>query len=172
VDILGIGPLELIVILILALVVFGPDRLPEIGAKLGKGLRSMRRATREFSKEIEEARQAIEAPVEEIKKPLEEIEKPLQEIKTLAQAAQSLKTPGKAIKQSITQELLSPGDKTLSHPQGAPAQETKPTDEMACDTTPPFAPTQTPVESIEPVASSAATPAVTSNPPDEQAAKG
>ena len=35
-DILGIGPLELILILIVALMVFGPDRLPEIGAKLGR----------------------------------------------------------------------------------------------------------------------------------------
>jgi sec-independent protein translocase protein TatA len=32
VDIFGIGPLELILVLILALVVFGPDKLPDIGA--------------------------------------------------------------------------------------------------------------------------------------------
>ena len=35
-EILGIGPMELILILIVALMVFGPDKLPQIGAKLGR----------------------------------------------------------------------------------------------------------------------------------------
>ncbi len=48
-ELFGIGPMELILVLFLAMLVFGPDRLPEMGARLGKGLRSMRRATREFS---------------------------------------------------------------------------------------------------------------------------
>lgn len=37
-----IGPLELLVILIIALVVFGPKRLPELGASLGRGIREFR----------------------------------------------------------------------------------------------------------------------------------
>ena len=41
-DIFGIGPMELIVILILLLLVFGPNRLPEMGARLGRALRDMR----------------------------------------------------------------------------------------------------------------------------------
>lgn len=35
----NIGPLEILVVLIIALVVFGPKRLPELGASLGKGIR-------------------------------------------------------------------------------------------------------------------------------------
>lgn len=35
----NIGPLEIIVVLIIALVVFGPKRIPELGSSLGKGIR-------------------------------------------------------------------------------------------------------------------------------------
>jgi sec-independent protein translocase protein TatA len=38
----NVGPLELIVVLIIALVVFGPKRLPELGRSLGKGIREFR----------------------------------------------------------------------------------------------------------------------------------
>ncbi|HEX4752846.1 MAG TPA: twin-arginine translocase TatA/TatE family subunit [Solirubrobacterales bacterium] len=34
----NIGPLEIIVVLIIALVVFGPKKLPELGRSLGKGI--------------------------------------------------------------------------------------------------------------------------------------
>ncbi|MBW8059370.1 MAG: twin-arginine translocase TatA/TatE family subunit [Solirubrobacterales bacterium] len=38
----NIGPLELVVVLIIALVVFGPKRLPELGRSLGRGIREFR----------------------------------------------------------------------------------------------------------------------------------
>ncbi len=38
----GIGPLEVVVVLIIALVVFGPKRLPELGKSLGDGIREFR----------------------------------------------------------------------------------------------------------------------------------
>ncbi len=38
----NIGPLEIIVVLIIALIVFGPKRLPELGRSLGKGIREFR----------------------------------------------------------------------------------------------------------------------------------
>ena len=34
----NIGPLEICIVLIIALVVFGPKRLPELGKSLGKGI--------------------------------------------------------------------------------------------------------------------------------------
>jgi sec-independent protein translocase protein TatA len=36
------GPLEIVVILIIALIVFGPKRLPELGRSLGKGIREFK----------------------------------------------------------------------------------------------------------------------------------
>lgn len=38
----SVGPMELIVILIIALVVLGPKKLPEAGKSLGKGLREFK----------------------------------------------------------------------------------------------------------------------------------
>ena len=38
----NIGPLEIIVVLIIALIVFGPKRLPELGRSLGKGIREFK----------------------------------------------------------------------------------------------------------------------------------
>ena len=49
----NIGPTELIIILVLALIVFGPQRLPEIGRSIGRSLREFRRASDEIRGEIE-----------------------------------------------------------------------------------------------------------------------
>jgi len=40
----GIGVPELIVIMVIALVIFGPGKLPEIGSALGKGIRDFKKA--------------------------------------------------------------------------------------------------------------------------------
>ena len=38
----NIGPLELAIVLIIALVIFGPKRLPDLGKSLGKGMREFK----------------------------------------------------------------------------------------------------------------------------------
>lgn len=50
----GMGPWELILILIIALVVFGPSKLPEVGQALGKGLKEFRRAANAVKEEVKE----------------------------------------------------------------------------------------------------------------------
>lgn len=47
----NIGMPELILILVIALVVFGPGKLPEIGKALGKGIQEFKRASSEVIKE-------------------------------------------------------------------------------------------------------------------------
>ncbi|KAB2958502.1 MAG: twin-arginine translocase TatA/TatE family subunit, partial [Thermoanaerobaculia bacterium] len=50
------GPLgvpELLFILVLALLLFGPKRLPEIGRTIGKGMAEFRRATNDLKRTIE-----------------------------------------------------------------------------------------------------------------------
>ena len=39
------GPLELIVILVIALVILGPGKLPDVGSALGKSIREFRKAS-------------------------------------------------------------------------------------------------------------------------------
>jgi len=49
-----LGPLglpELIVILVILILIFGANRLPEIGRGLGKGIRNFKQATREGANE-------------------------------------------------------------------------------------------------------------------------
>ena len=38
----NIGPLEIIILLVIVLVIFGPKRLPELGRGLGKGMREFK----------------------------------------------------------------------------------------------------------------------------------
>jgi len=40
----NIGPMELLVVLIIALVVLGPKKLPEVGRSVGKGMREFKGA--------------------------------------------------------------------------------------------------------------------------------
>ncbi|MBX6423579.1 twin-arginine translocase TatA/TatE family subunit [Thermosulfurimonas sp. F29] len=54
----GLGTQELLVILFLAFLLFGAKRLPEIGAGLGKGIRSFKQALREA--EVEEEVEKLE----------------------------------------------------------------------------------------------------------------
>lgn len=50
---LNIGPQELLLILVVALLVVGPRRLPELARSLGKGIRELRRAQDEVRKTIQ-----------------------------------------------------------------------------------------------------------------------
>ena len=43
------GPIELIIILVIALVFIGPGRLPDVGAALGKSIREFRKASSDIS---------------------------------------------------------------------------------------------------------------------------
>ncbi len=51
-NIFGIGLPEMIVILVIALLIFGPKKLPEIGRSLGKTIRSFQEASKEFESEF------------------------------------------------------------------------------------------------------------------------
>ena len=61
----GIGPTELIIILVIALLVLGPKRLPELAAGLGKGLAEFRRATADINAELDDARRSVEEQTRE-----------------------------------------------------------------------------------------------------------
>lgn len=50
----NIGPLELLMILVIVLVIFGAKRVPEIGASFGKGIREFKRSLSDVDRQIRE----------------------------------------------------------------------------------------------------------------------
>jgi TatA/E family protein of Tat protein translocase len=49
----GIGPTELIIILVLALIVIGPKKLPDLAKALGKGMAEFKKASREIKESLD-----------------------------------------------------------------------------------------------------------------------
>ena len=71
---IGIG--ELVIVFVIALVVIGPDKLPEYARQLGKALSELRRSTAGLNDEI---KKDVIAPLNEAAKPLKEAVEPLNE---------------------------------------------------------------------------------------------
>ena len=63
-----LGITEMLVIFIVALLVFGPKKLPELGKSLGKGIREFRKATNDLKSTWDEQVRDIEAPLDDVKK--------------------------------------------------------------------------------------------------------
>ena len=63
---LGFG--EMLVIFIVALLVFGPKKLPELGKSLGKGIREFKKATDELKSSWEDQVKDISQPLNDVKR--------------------------------------------------------------------------------------------------------
>jgi sec-independent protein translocase protein TatA len=65
-NVFGIGLPEMALIMVIALLVFGPKKLPEIGRSLGKAIRGFQDASKEFEtefkREAEQIEQAVKTP--------------------------------------------------------------------------------------------------------------
>ena len=68
----GIGLPELIIILIVALIVFGPKKLPDLAKSLGKGMAEFKKATDDFKSTIQSDISSIENEVRDVKKDVTE----------------------------------------------------------------------------------------------------
>jgi sec-independent protein translocase protein TatA len=66
----GLGFPELLLIFVIALVVFGPKKLPEIGRSIGRALAEFKRASEEFQESMKAEMKDVEktAQLDEIKK--------------------------------------------------------------------------------------------------------
>ncbi|MFM2061795.1 MAG: hypothetical protein RLZZ507_1465 [Cyanobacteriota bacterium] len=62
-NIFGIGLPEMAVIMVVALLIFGPKKLPEIGRSLGKTIRSFQEASNEFQSEFKREAEQLEQTV-------------------------------------------------------------------------------------------------------------
>jgi TatA/E family protein of Tat protein translocase len=99
-DFFGIGPLEVILILIIGFLIFGPEKLPQIGRDIGRAIRSFRKAstdlTAEIEKELEDVKKDVkdiksEEGLKDVKRELEIFKKEIEDIK-----AEKVPNSGKA----------------------------------------------------------------------------
>jgi len=66
----NIGPLEIGIVLVIALIVFGPKKLPELGKSLGKGIREFKGSIGHDSDDEPQAiAQPVTAPVQTVAAP-------------------------------------------------------------------------------------------------------
>jgi sec-independent protein translocase protein TatA len=62
-NIFGIGLPEMAVIMVVALLIFGPKKLPEVGRSLGKAIRGFQEASKEFQNEFQKEASQLEEAV-------------------------------------------------------------------------------------------------------------
>jgi sec-independent protein translocase protein TatA len=84
-NIAGVGPAELLLILIVALLVFGPQKLPEIARDVGKSIGKWRQA-------LEEIESVAEAPMKEVKEMKEALD-PASMEKKIQESVQKIVAP-------------------------------------------------------------------------------
>lgn len=72
---LGLGPPEILLILVLALLLFGPKRLPEMGKAVGKAIKEFKKATSDVEEQIKKEVGELEETVNPIKNTVEQVKK-------------------------------------------------------------------------------------------------
>ncbi|MBI1878202.1 MAG: twin-arginine translocase TatA/TatE family subunit [Chloroflexi bacterium] len=180
-EILGIGFPELVFIFIIALMVFGPRRLPEIAGKAGRIVRDLRNMSQgflaEWQREITAAARLEE--IEQVRKELEETKQALRQTQTeittgTAQIGQSINSVARPQPTSPTNSATAPKtpettqnvDSSTIAPETTPLTETV---EVTAESSEPEksaateAPTLAPISATESVEIPAETPEVEKN---------
>lgn len=129
-DFFGIGPLELILILLVFFIFVGPAKLPEIAGMIGKGMRKFREASAELNKglkemadEVKEAGQEVGGEVNKTVKPQTGLTDDLKEISRELQGAvketkDSVKSATRPARSSTARSSTTRSAKTASKGAG------------------------------------------------------
>lgn len=88
----SLGVPEIILIFVVALILFGPRQMPQIGKSIGKALGEFRRASNDFKRTIED--EVAASDLKEIKNDLEEVREVGKEITSLRDSGAEKGTEG------------------------------------------------------------------------------
>ena len=61
---MSLGPLEIVLILLVIILIFGGKKIPELARGLGKGLREFNKTTKEIKNEVDMAREDVKRSVD------------------------------------------------------------------------------------------------------------
>ncbi len=96
-SLLGMGGMEIMVIMVVALIIFGPGKLPEIGAQVGKAVRDFRRATNDLTREFNDSTSDIRSTMDEMKGTMTDVERETKELaQSIPSAIDGTATPNRA----------------------------------------------------------------------------
>lgn len=108
---------EIIIIAILALVVLGPRRLPEMARKIGGWMSELRTAAREITAGLEAEVSDFKEVGRELKAPLDEVKKPLKEVRDdVRDAGRDVTDAGRDVKDAGREAYEWKGPKPVSGP--------------------------------------------------------
>jgi len=98
----GMGPMEIGVILVVALIIFGPGKLPEIGAQLGKGIRDFRAATGGITGEFQQAMGEFQDVADEVRQSANEVQETTRSLTRLDVGMTPASRPARPLPASVT----------------------------------------------------------------------
>jgi sec-independent protein translocase protein TatA len=88
----GLGVTEVLVILVVAFLLFGPQQLPEVGRQVGKAVKGLKEATDDIRKSVEPELNLMQAEMKSVEQDLESSMKEAEEsIKSQAEPAEEAK---------------------------------------------------------------------------------
>ncbi len=116
---MGIGPMEIIVILIVTLIVVGPEKMPELARALARLMRDLRHAMNEVRDQFDELTREDLLGTKEIDSYYRET---IDSVKKSVEPPPDVKEIGKEIEKSIQQE-----ERPEEKPKDEPKQDTPPT---------------------------------------------
>jgi TatA/E family protein of Tat protein translocase len=120
-NLFGMGTMEIAVIMIVALIIFGPGKLPEIGAQVGRAVRDFRRMTRDMTAEFNDSISDVQATVGEVKQTAASLQRETKDLAASIPAAvegtaQRPTTAATAGVASATSPVIDPAASSASRP--------------------------------------------------------
>lgn len=101
-DFFGIGLPELILVMVLALIVFGPERLPELAAQLGRLVREARRYAGQVTSQLKDELGDLTQEYESLRQEVQQLRRELnQQTKPFRDELNATRADLKATKQSV-----------------------------------------------------------------------